>query len=49
MDNGSENDMKVAAMLQLQCQEVVTMSEQHFNPSLDKLQKQLRTRTTLLQ
>ena len=46
MDSGSENEIKVAAMLQLQRQKVVTMSEQrHFNPSLDKLQEQLRTRT----
>ena len=38
VDNGTENEIKVAAMLQLQCQKVVTMSEQrHSNPSLDKL------------
>ena len=49
VDNGSENEIKVAAMLQLQRQKVVAMSEQqHFNPSLDKLQKQVRTRTRLL-
>ena len=49
VDNGSENEIKVAAVLQLQRQKVVAMSEQrHFNPSLDKLQKQVRTRTRLL-
>ena len=49
VDNGGENEIKVAAMLQLQRQKVVAMSEQqHFNPSLDKLQKQVRTRTRLL-
>ena len=37
VDNGSENEIKVAAVLQLQRQKVVAMSEQrHFNPSLDK-------------
>ena len=41
VNNGSENETNVAGMLQLQRQKVVTMSEQrHFNPSLDKLQKQ---------
>ena len=49
VDNGTENEIKVATMLQLQCQKVVTMSEQrHSNPSLDKLQKQVRTKTRLL-
>ena len=49
VDNGSENEIKVNVMLQLRRQKVFTMSEQrHFNPSLDKLQKQVRTRTRLL-
>ena len=49
VDNGSENEIKVAAMLQLQRQNVVTMSEQqHFSSSFDKSQKQVRTRTRLL-
>ena len=49
VDKTRENEIKVAAMLQLQRQNVVTMSEQrHFNSSLDKLQKQVRTRTRLL-
>ena len=49
VDDGSENEIKFSAMLQLQRQKVVTMSEQqHFNLSLDKLQKQVRIRTRLL-
>ena len=49
VDDGNENEIKFPAMLQLQRQKVVTMSEQqHFNLSLDKLQKQVRIRTRLL-
>ena len=44
MDTGSKNEIKVAAMLQLQPQKVATTPQQrYFNPLLEKLQKQLRT------
>ena len=41
--------MKVAAMLQLQRHKVALMpQQQHVNPLLDKLRKQLRTKTRFL-
>ena len=49
VDTGSKNEIKVSAVLQLQPQKVATTPQQrHFNPLLDKLQKQLRTKTRLL-
>ena len=44
VDTGSKNEIKVTAVLQLQPQKVATTPQQrHFNPLIDKLQKQLRT------
>ena len=39
------SDTKIKKMLQLQPQKAATTPQQHFNPLLDKLQKQLRTKT----
>ena len=49
VDIGSKNEINVFTVLQLQPQKVATTSQQrHFNPLLDKFQKQLRTKTRLL-
>ena len=41
VDTGSKNEIKVPTVLQLQPEEVATTPQQrHFNPLLDKLQKQ---------
>ena len=49
VDAGSKNEIRFSTVLQLQPQKVATTPQQrHFNPLLDKLQKQLRAKTRLL-